>query len=248
MPMAIYIQLGAGAGDLDYSADFRDGFSKLIKSKEINEADRILVVEANHFNIPTLTESWRAYPHVEIYNLAISTKQVGNPQKIDFFYAVDDGPYFQIASVIESHVRKYSPGSVVKSFSVAAEGINTFLKEKCGDQPIELLAIDIEGLDLEVIEELNLSKFDIHRISFEKSLDLPRKRSINKKLKSMGYRRAGSGMDPHNSDVMWVKPANTVDFLSITLRHLKHKLWEVQLPARHFIKTKVLNKKKFPKN
>jgi FkbM family methyltransferase len=248
MAMAIYIQLGAGAGDLDYAADFRDGFSKLVKSKEINEGDRILVVEANHFNIPTLTESWRAYPHVEIYNLAISTKRLGNPQKIDFFYAVDDGPYFQIASVIESHVRKYSPGSVVKSFSVAAVGINTFLKEKCGDLPVELLAIDIEGLDLEVIEELDLSRFDIHRISFEKSLDLPRKKSINKKLKSMGYRRAGSGMDPHNSDVMWVKPVNTVDLLSITIRNLKHKSWEVQLPIRHLIKTQVFNKKEFLKN
>lgn len=122
--MTIFIQIGAGAGDLDYSADFRDGFSGNVKSRVLNINDRILVLEANPFNISTLTAAWRKYPQVEVFNLAILPTRSSKGQKIDFYYSADDGPFFQIASVNESHVRKYFPYSEVKRIHVDAIEIN----------------------------------------------------------------------------------------------------------------------------
>jgi FkbM family methyltransferase len=235
--MRIYIQLGAGAGDLDYSADYRDGFSTLIKSLELNYRDRIIVVEANPFNIPTLEKSWKNFPQVEVYNLAISRN--GSHETIEFFYAVDDGPFFQIASVVESHVREFCPDSEVKSIFVQAMSINDFLANKCPNFEIELLALDIEGLDLEVLEDLNLLHFNIHQISFEKSNQSKKQAAISNKLRNAGYRRAGSGMDPHNSDVLWLKPGSCRESLQAFSRHSQHKIWEAQLPLRHYIKTRL---------
>ena len=70
--MKCYVQVGAGAGDLDWSAGFRDGFSKFVKSIELLDRDKVLVVEANRLNIPTLSESWVAISQAEIFNLAIT--------------------------------------------------------------------------------------------------------------------------------------------------------------------------------
>ncbi len=237
--MRIYIQLGAGAGDLDYSADYRDGFSTLIKSLDLNHWDRIIVVEANPFNIPTLEKSWKDFPQVEVYNLAISRN--GFHEKIEFFYAVDDGPFFQIASVIESHVREFCPDSEVKSIFVDAMPINDFLAYNCLNFEIELLALDLEGLDLGVLEDLNLLHFNIHQISFEKSNQLKKQATISNKLRNAGYRRAGSGMDPHNSDVLWLKPRSSSESLQAFSRHLRHKIWEAQLPLRHYIKIRLFS-------
>jgi hypothetical protein len=235
--MRIFIQLGAGAGDLDYSAEYRDGFSTLIKSLELNARDRIIVVEANPFNIPTLEKSWRNYSQVEVYNLAISKNKP--KEKIEFFYAVEDGPFFQIASLMESHVREFCPNSEIASIFVDAMPINDFLFDKCPDSEIELLALDLEGIDLDILEDLNLVHFDIHQISFEKSNQLKKQQIISNKLRNAGYRRAGSGLDPHNSDVLWIKPENSGESFQAFSRHLRHKIWEAQIPLRHFIKTRL---------
>ena len=238
--MTIFIQIGAGAGDLDYSADFREGFSRNVKSRVLNIDDRILVLEANPFNISTLTTAWRNYPQVAVFNLAILPAKSSKRQKIDFYYSADDGPFFQIASVNESHVRKHFPYSEVKRIQVDAIEINQFLELNCGSLPIELIAIDIEGLDLDVVESLDLYRFDVHQISFEKTHSGFKWHIVNRKLKSHGYHRAGMGMDPHNSDVLWVKTSGPLEYLMVRWRQMKHRCWEIQIPLRHYFKFRIL--------
>ena len=241
--MAIYIQIGAGVGDLDYSANYRDGFSALIKAMRLKEKDRVLVVEANPLNIPTLKRSWSNFPQTEVYNFAIVTPKINLAGKVQFFYAVDDGPFFQIASLDENHVRKYCPNSEIRSMSTVAIDINTFLAEKCRNEPIEILALDIEGLDLEVLDSLDLVRFRIHKISFEKNVDQQMKKIIEAKLRLFGYRRAGSGMDPHNSDELWVFPINRREGAMVFFRNVTHKLWEIQIPYRHSLKMLIRRKR-----
>ena len=235
--MSIYVQLGAGAGDLDHSANFRDGFSRYVKGREIKHDDRIILVEANQFNLSTLASAWQNFPTVEISQLAITAGEYKEFQEINFFYVAEDAPFFQVASIKRSHVENFYPDAKILSFSVKAMGINEFLKEKCGTNRIELLAIDIEGMDLLVMEDLDLSVFDIHLISFEKSHVASQIKPLLEKLKSFGYRRAGSGMDPHNSDTLWVKPNSKCENIYFSVRHLRHRLWEIQIPIRHDLKS-----------
>lgn len=235
--MAVYVQVGAGAGDLDYSAGFRDGFTALIKSTNLNPEDRIIVVEANKFNIPTLKECWSDYRQVEIHPVAIASGLISDETKLNFYYAEDDGPFFQIASLKEDHVRAFFPKGNILNFEVKCFSINYFLKNVIGESSFEILALDIEGLDIEVLKELDLDSFEIHQISFERSHDTEQYAVVCKKLKAYGYVKAGSGMDPHNSDVLWVKPMNYWEMVMMSVRNLRHFAWEVQIPLRHQIKS-----------
>ena len=78
----IYIHIGAGAGDLDPGANFRDGFSEFVKQNK-DDNKKIHVVEANPSNIPKLEETWKDYKNVKIYNFAIASKYY-DKEKISF--------------------------------------------------------------------------------------------------------------------------------------------------------------------
>jgi hypothetical protein len=240
--MSIFIQLGAGAGDQDYSANFRDGFSSYVKRKRMADNDKIILVEANHFNLSTLTTAWQGFPCAVIYHLAILSDDQKAPSEIEFFYAEEDAPFFQVSSVKKEHVQKFYPGAKILNFLVKAMGINEFLRQECGNRPIELLAIDIEGLDVLVMQNLDLSVFDIHIISFEKSHRNFQDDSLSRKLKSFGYRQGGSGMDPHNSDALWVKPNSFYEMMYFSVRHYRHRFWEIQIPLRHYLKFKIFKR------
>ena len=100
----IYVHIGAGAGDLDAGALFRDGFSEFVK-KNNDEDKRIFLVEANPSNISKLKISWKDYKNVEIFDFAItSSKQ--NEKRIKFYYSLDDAPHYQQFSNDIEHVKK----------------------------------------------------------------------------------------------------------------------------------------------
>ena len=50
----IFIQIGAGAGDLDKRANCRDGFTEFIKRLPRQFIKKIILVEPNPLNIPLL--------------------------------------------------------------------------------------------------------------------------------------------------------------------------------------------------
>jgi FkbM family methyltransferase len=236
--MTVYIQIGAGAGDLDVAANYRDGFTTLIKHTKLGPYDRVVVVEPNPLNSQALKQCWKDYPKVEIHSLAINA---GNTSEsfIDLYYAKEDFPNFQVSSLKREHVEKFYPGAEIHKFVVPSVDINSFLELCTSGEEIELLALDIEGLDLEVIDNLDFIKFKIHQISFEKTHGGPLLSRIEEKLKKAKYRRAGSGMDPHNSDVLWVKPQNEIEKIKIFCIRCRHWIWEIQIPLRHRIKKKL---------
>ena len=235
--MAIYLQLGAGVGDLDYSADYRDGFSRFVKNLNLRITDKVIVVEANPFNIERLKESWSRFPEVSVLNLAVIPNGTTSSSEVDLYYVSQDAPFFQIASLDKSHVQKHFPDSDILSMPVKVFEISHLLNSYCGLERIELLALDIEGLDLRVIQSLDFEKHDIHKISFERTHAGQLSRDVSKKLRSFGYVRAGSGMDPHNSDVLWVKPRGYQERFSCFVKNFRHSMWEVQIPLRHKLKS-----------
>lgn len=247
LTMGIYIQIGAGAGDLDPAANFRDGFTSHVKALDASKIDRIVVVEANKLNIETLKECWRKYPQVEVKELAISPTAMNASQFLEFFYCERDAPHFQISSLNKHHVAKFYSESEISSFKVQSMSINSFLESLGLSGDVELLAIDIEGLDLEIMTDLDLRTFCIHKISFEESHGDSRMKSVKRKLREFGYCPAGMGMDPHNSDALWVKPTDSWERTFLWFRNVRHILWEIQIPTRHKIK-KRLKSLRFDKN
>jgi hypothetical protein len=67
--MTIYVQIGAGVGDRDPKANFRDDFTEFVKKKKIK--DKIILVEANPLNILKLKEYLKNYSNSKIFNIAI---------------------------------------------------------------------------------------------------------------------------------------------------------------------------------
>jgi hypothetical protein len=116
----IYIQIGAGAGDQDERAGYRDGFTEYIKSLDKKEIDRILLVEPNPVNIPNLKKCWEDYSQVEIYNIGICSKTCVN-KNITFYYVEEDAPHYQVFSMNKQHVRNHYPTEEIKEKQIMCQ-------------------------------------------------------------------------------------------------------------------------------
>ena len=198
----IYLHLGAGAADLDRRANFRCGFTELIK-KNFTNGDKIFVVEANPINIKKLKETYKGYKDIKIYNIGISNK---TEKKIKFYYADDDAPHYQVCSAKIEHVKKHHPNSKINYFDIETISINSFLKNYVKYGNIDYLSIDIEGLDYDVLMAIDLSKYNITNISIEfLHLSKKQKRCMINHLLKYGYSYFGYGYDHNNYDFLFVK-------------------------------------------
>lgn len=83
---------------------------------------------------------------------------------VDFFFPTNDESSAH-ASILKNHVINHRHESVNK-LSIQCFEINEFLKnQNIGE--INLLAIDIEGLDVDVLLKLNLEEYKINQIVYE---------------------------------------------------------------------------------
>ena len=203
--MSIYIQIGAGAGDQEKGNQNIDGFTKFIKSTKITNEDKILIVEANAMNIETLKKCWKNFSNVKIFNLAI-TGDNNKLNQIELYYTEDDFPFYQITSNNYEHVRKHYPKSQIKKFLVNSKKISEFLSEEVNSNKVEYLAIDIEGMDVEVLMSINFKKYNIQNISTEfLHLQKNNRKKLLHKLANEGYSFKGLGFDVNGYDFMFEK-------------------------------------------
>jgi len=190
-----FIQIGAGAGDLDPRALNRDGFSEEVKNKYSTEQiARIILVEPNPFNHKALMESWKEFPNAEFYGYAITTKERSG-QVVSLYFEERDGPHFQVASLNLPHViNHYPPPHTIRKLEVKTISLEHFLNElKCDS--IELLALDIEGIDGEVVLDTDFSRFNINNISIETFHLGPLRESVTDHLNKCGFRESGAGIN-----------------------------------------------------
>ena len=220
--MSYYIQIGAGAGDQDERINYKDGFTNFIKKKTYNKDDKILVVEANPLNLDKLKICWKDYLNLKIYNLAIVDSNFTG-ENIKLFYTEDDKPCYQVTSINVEHVKKHYPKSIILEKKVRAKKINDFLAEEAGLQKIEYLAIDAEGIDFDLIMDLNLKKFDIENISIEIiHLNKEQKKVLVNKLLENGYSYSGKGFDVLGYDLMFRKKMNL--YLKLKTKYFTRRL------------------------
>ena len=201
----IFLHIGGGAGDLNPSTNFRDGFSEFVKSHKSRNKN-IFIIEANPVNINKLKKTWKKYRSVKIFNIAISAK---TKKELKFFYSEKDAPHYLLFSNDINHIKRHFPESKIKSKFIKAITINKFLDENFNNKLIDYFSIDIEGSDFDVIMAINLKKFKIKNISLEYlHLTKIQKTKILKKLLDNGYSYFGFGIDHMKIDWLFKKKSN----------------------------------------
>lgn len=201
----IFVQLGAGAGDLDPRANYNDGFTNFIKKLPLESIKKLVLVEPNPINIPILKQCWKDYSIVEIHQMAITTSE-HNETTAKFYFTDNDGPHYQIGSLLRTHNEnsRYR-GQKVNEINVNVETINSFLENRVGTD-IELLAIDIEGMDIPVLLEIDFNKFKIKYLSFEHlgfKRQSEQKKIIFDHLQNNNFEFYGNGCDHNGYDYLF---------------------------------------------
>ena len=200
----IFIQVGAGAGDLDERAGNHDGFTEFIKSLPRDRIKQICLVEPNPINIPSLTKCWAEFPEATIHQIAIVPETMRG-KSLEIFYCPEDAPHYQIASINLAHVKKhYGESCEIRSFQIETKTIREFIQETVKGK-IELLALDIEGIDADVLLDLKLDELPVRFISFEHLHLGEKKNLVWKHFMKHNFIFRGRGCDHNGFDSLFEK-------------------------------------------
>lgn len=90
-----FLQIGAGAGDLDPRFNFRDGFSEQVKSLDRRLIDNIVLVEPNPVNIAKLEECWANDPQAAVFQMGVVPDNIDENSMV-FYWAPEDGPQYLV--------------------------------------------------------------------------------------------------------------------------------------------------------
>jgi FkbM family methyltransferase len=199
----IFIQIGAGAGDLDKRANYRDGFTEFIKKKPREMIKKIILVEPNPLNISLLKECWKDYPQAVIYEIGIVPKNYQN-NTMHLYYCPLDAPHYQVASINKNHVQKhYGLNCELNNFIIPVRQLENFINEVTTEE-IELLALDIEGIDAEVILDVNFKNLKLKYLSFEHIHLGEYRNNVLNHLKINNYEFLGLGIDHNGFDHLYI--------------------------------------------
>ena len=200
-----FIQVGAGAGDLDPRSEYRDGFTERVKSQDPNTVGRIILVEPNPTNIPLLKECWKNYPQAEIYEVGICLETTAE-KFITFYYAEEDAPHFHVFSMREEHVRKHYHHAEIKSKIIECITFKELLlRTGVVGTTVDLIGLDIEGIDAEVILETDWNSINCKYLSVEHLHLGDKAQLIHNTLAAAGYQFNGNGIDHHGYDWSFIK-------------------------------------------
>jgi hypothetical protein len=152
-------------------------------------------------NIPELQKCWANYPQAEIHQVGICTS-AHNASTIKFYYAEQDGPHFHVASMKREHVEQYYrfPGDIIKEIDIVCVSLQGFINQVIGNQRIDLLCIDIEGMEAEIIPEIDWKNLNCHRLSFEFCHLGDKQEKVLRTLGNAGYIFIGTGIDYQGGD------------------------------------------------
>jgi FkbM family methyltransferase len=218
------VQIGSG------SANFQDGFTNFIKQK--NKKGKILIVEANSIHLKNLRKFWKFKKNIKIFNLAIIPDNISQ-KKMTFYYSEKDKPNYQVFSNSKSFVKKHFPQGKIKKTIVNCLNISNFLK-KNKMKKIDYLALDIEGMDCEVLLNLDFNNFYIKNISFEHlHLSVWQKFKIIFKFIKNDYYFSGMGFDIKKSDWMFTKGYKFKKIITFFLPITPRRIWKKYLFSKY---------------
>ena len=143
-----------------------------------------------------------------------------------FYYSEKDKPNYQVFSSSIKFVKKHYPRGEIKSKIVKCMNISNFFKKNKLNN-IDFLSLDIEGMDFDVIYNLDLKKYNIRNISFEHlNLSGWQKLKIVIKLIKNNYFFSGMGFDIRKSDWMFSKNFKKNIIMTILLPITPRRIWK----------------------
>lgn len=188
------VQIGANKGD--------DNLANYLK-KNYKKLDFALFVEANPIHIKDLKECYKDYENVFIENIAIvPSSHKGKTLKLYSYQ--DDAPLYAVTSCIKSHISKHYNNfceEKLYEFEVPALTIDE-LFEKYNIKELDWLSLDIEGIDAEIILDVDWKKYNINRFEYEELHLGNNKKRIEEIFKNLNYIKS---VALHHYDDAWVK-------------------------------------------
>ena len=143
-----------------------------------------------------------------------------------FFYSEKDKPDYQVFSHSYFFVRKHFKKGKINKKIVRCENISNFFKKNFLTR-IEYLSLDIEGMDFDVLYNLNFKKYAIKNISFEHlHMSFFQKCMIIKKLIDNDYYFSGMGFDLRKSDWMFSKNLKNKKLITFFLPFTPRRIWK----------------------
>jgi hypothetical protein len=123
---------------------------------------------------------------------------------MDLYYCPLDGPHYQVASINKSHVEKhYGENCELEKFIISVKQLEFFINEITTEE-IELLALDIEGIDADVLLDINFNNLKLKYISFEHIHLGNYKENVLNHLKNNNYEFLGLGVDINGFDYLYI--------------------------------------------
>lgn len=194
----IFVQVGAGCGDLDARANYRDGFTEFVKSLPRERIQKIILVEPNPVNIPLLRECWKDYSEAIIHQVGIVPR--GREGYLDLYYCPADAPHYQVASINRAHVEKhYGENCAIEIHRIQTITLESLL----GNDNVELLCLDIEGIDADVLLDMDFLKINVKYLSFEHIHLGERETDVMQHLVRNNYFHIGLGADHNGFDYLF---------------------------------------------
>ena len=171
------------------------------------ELEFCLLVEPFSLHIESIKECYSKFDNVIIENIAIRTPNQ-DQKDLTIYYHTNEHPNYEIASCDLSHLEKHMAwcphlqGGEVKSFTVDCLTLEE-LFDKYGIYDLDLLCLDVEGIDAEILLTFDWKKYKIKKIEFEHLHLGYYKDSIKHMMIGLGYEQVPS---LHEYDWAFVNP------------------------------------------
>lgn len=156
------IQIGSNKGN--------DDFTRLIKHRQNkSKIEKIILVEPLSVHHDALKSCYRGF-HYIIEKIAITDDET--TKELTFFYHINDGPGYEVASLSKEHILKHAKYNSkltedgIREEIVPCLSINQ-LFEKNSLADIDILFIDAEGYDDRIIKSINFNKYNVMNIIYE---------------------------------------------------------------------------------
>lgn len=168
------VQIGANRGS--------DDLTQIING---TQPEILILVEPLEIHNEQLKKGYEWVENLHIVNVVISNT---DEEELEFFYHLDDGPGFEVASLDRKHIYERHTHMLedrITSIKVKNTNINKLLKKHEISQ-LDILFIDAEGADDEIIKSIDFDEYNIKKIYFE-NLHI-KDNNIYNFLKEKGYK------------------------------------------------------------
>jgi FkbM family methyltransferase len=182
------VQLGTNNAQDDLSNYILSNYAKLKVG---------IFVEANPIHKDSIVNRYSRYKEAIVENVGIKSSSNDETQNLTFYVSSKDGPNYEIASTKLEHILKHISmvkhleGGEILNFEVPCVSLKELL-DKHNIKDLDLLVLDLEGMDGEVILNFDFSKYNIKKIEYE-HLHLGELRDrVESYLLQSGYSRVNS--------------------------------------------------------